>query len=197
MRTLARIGIAVGIGMLASSWPARADNADDANVRKSVVKISVDPAPARPVPPLDQGASRPKATGSGVVIAGKRILTNAHVVNYASQIYVQPDKSSEKLAASVVGAAPGIDLAVLKLDDESFFDAHPALPTNPKLPDLKQNRVRLRLPHRGLGAVDHPGDRLADRVRRLLPGRRRACASRSTPRSTRATAAARPWSTAS
>ena len=29
--------------------------------------------------------------GSGVVIAGKRILTNAHVVRYASQIYVQPN----------------------------------------------------------------------------------------------------------
>ena len=32
--------------------------------------------------------------GSGVVIDGKRILTNAHVVRYASQIYVQPNQSA-------------------------------------------------------------------------------------------------------
>ena len=32
--------------------------------------------------------------GSGVVIDGKRILTNAHVVRYAKQIYVQPNQSA-------------------------------------------------------------------------------------------------------
>ena len=46
-----------------------------------------------------------------MVIAGKRILTNAHVVNHASQVFVQPGKSSEKLAAKVEAMAPGIDLA--------------------------------------------------------------------------------------
>ncbi|HUF42215.1 MAG TPA: serine protease, partial [Verrucomicrobiae bacterium] len=37
--------------------------------------------------------------GSGVVIDGKRILTNAHVVRYASQIYVQPNQSASHLPA--------------------------------------------------------------------------------------------------
>ena len=41
-------------------------------------------------------------SGSGVVIEGKLILTNAHVVQYASQIYVQPNQSAEKLTARVV-----------------------------------------------------------------------------------------------
>ncbi len=77
-------------------------------------------------------------TGSGVVIEGKRILTNSHVVNHASQIFVQPDKSSEKHSASVEVLAPGIDLAVLKLDDDSVFDAHPALPLSSKVPALQQ-----------------------------------------------------------
>ncbi len=36
--------------------------------------------------------------GSGVVIDGKRILTNAHVVRYASQIYVQPNQSRGTLS---------------------------------------------------------------------------------------------------
>ncbi len=77
-------------------------------------------------------------TGSGVVIVGKRILTNSHVVNHASQVLVQPDKSSDKFSASVEVLAPGIDLALLKLDDESFFDEHPALPMNSRVPALQQ-----------------------------------------------------------
>lgn len=66
--------------------------------------------------------------GSGVVIGGKRILTVAHVVQYARQIYVQPNQSPDKLAARVVAAAPAMDLALLELDDESFFARRGALP---------------------------------------------------------------------
>ena len=137
MRTLARIGIALAVGMLADSWPTRADQADDAHVRKSVVKVLV--TGSRPDPFHPWARSQPQeATASGVVIAGRRILTVSHMINHASQVYVQADKSGEKLAAKVVARAPGIDLAVLKLDDDAFFDAHPPLPSNPKLPDLKQ-----------------------------------------------------------
>jgi S1-C subfamily serine protease len=76
-------------------------------------------------------------TGSGVVIEGKRILTNAHVVLYASQVQVQANQSGDKLAATVEFIAPGIDLAVLKLDDESFFATHPPLAMAKILPDVK------------------------------------------------------------
>ena len=77
-------------------------------------------------------------TGSGVVIEGKRILTNAHVVLYASQIQVQANQAGDKLSATVVAVAPGIDLAVLKLDDESFFDTHVPLARAGKLPEIKE-----------------------------------------------------------
>src|SRR5215470_18778675 len=60
--------------------------------------------------------------GSGVVIDGKRILTNAHVVRYASQIYVQPNQSADLISARIEAMTPSMDLAVLKLDDESFFN---------------------------------------------------------------------------
>jgi S1-C subfamily serine protease len=76
-------------------------------------------------------------SGSGVVIEGKRILTNAHVVLYASQIQVQANQAGDKVSATVEAVAPGIDLAVLKLDDESFFDSHPALPRASALPQIK------------------------------------------------------------
>ena len=77
------------------------------------------------------------ATGTGVIIEGKRILTNAHVVNYASQVQVQANQSGDKISATVEFIAQGIDLAVLKLDDETFFDARPPLVRANTLPDIK------------------------------------------------------------
>ena len=75
--------------------------------------------------------------GSGVVIDGKRILTNAHVVRHASQIYVQPNQSSRRIPARVEAITPALDLATLKLDDESFFNKRGTLPFAPDLPRVK------------------------------------------------------------
>jgi S1-C subfamily serine protease len=76
-------------------------------------------------------------TASGVIIEGKRILSNAHAVLYASQVQVQANQAGDKVSATVVAVAPEIDLAVLKLDDETFFDTHPPLPRARVLPDIK------------------------------------------------------------
>jgi len=78
-----------------------------------------------------------EVSGSGVVIQGKRILTNAHVVLYASQVEVQANQGGDKISATVESIAPGIDLAVLKLDDEKFFDSHRVLPRAQKLPEVR------------------------------------------------------------
>lgn len=75
--------------------------------------------------------------GSGVVIEGKRILTNAHVVRYASQIYVQPNQSARRIPAYVDAITPSMDLALLRLEDESFFDGRGALPFADELPRVK------------------------------------------------------------
>ena len=75
--------------------------------------------------------------GSGVVIEGKRILTNAHVVRYASQIYVQPNQSAERISARVEAITPSMDLAILKLDDESFFDKRGTISFAEELPRVK------------------------------------------------------------
>lgn len=84
-------------------------------------------------------ASPREVSGTGMVIEGKRILTNAHIVLYASQVQVQGNQSGDKLSATVEYVAPGIDLAVLKLEDETFFDTHPALPRASSLPQIKDN----------------------------------------------------------
>jgi S1-C subfamily serine protease len=105
------------------------------DVRDSTVKILVTqrlPDPLRPWTKQPAG----EASGSGVVLEGKRILTNAHVVRYSTQVRVQPNQSSEKLPAKVKAISVGIDLAVLELDDESFFDTHPPAAFADALPKI-------------------------------------------------------------
>jgi S1-C subfamily serine protease len=94
------------------------------SVARSVVKIysrlsrpDINKPWAR-LPPLDE-------EGSGFVIEGKRILTSAHFVLYSSELQIKAGEAGDKLSAKVVAVAPALDIAVLKLDDESFFDSHP------------------------------------------------------------------------
>ena len=85
-------------------------------LRKSVVKVFAAKSPPNMFRPWEV-SSPADITGSGVVIEGGRILTNAHVVEYAHQIYVQPYESSDKLDATVQLLSAGVDLATLQLDD--------------------------------------------------------------------------------
>ena len=71
-------------------------------------------------------ASPSKVSGSGVVIAGPRILTNAHVVMYASEVFVQLRQGGDQLHGKVTAIAPGIDLALVELiDPEALEDIEP------------------------------------------------------------------------
>jgi S1-C subfamily serine protease len=113
-----------------------ADQAQSPALENSVVKIfSTMRYPDAFKPWTKQAPS--EATASGVVIEGKRILTNAHAVLYASQVQIQANAAGDKLSASVLAIAPGIDLAVLQLDDPSFFDTHPPVARASKLPQIK------------------------------------------------------------
>jgi S1-C subfamily serine protease len=87
-----------------------------------------------------------EATGTGVVIEGHRILTNAHVVLYASQIQVQANQEGDKFSARVVAVAPGIDLAVLQLEDETFFERHAPLDRSRALPEIKDSVLAYGFP---------------------------------------------------
>jgi S1-C subfamily serine protease len=90
-----------------------------------------------------------EATGSGVVIEGKRILTCAHVVLYASQVQIQANQAGDKISAKVEAIAPGIDLAVLKPDDETFFDTHPPLARAKALPEIRDMVMAYGYPEGG------------------------------------------------
>ncbi len=115
-----------------------ADSADGQPdvIGNSVVKIFATPRYPDVAKPWAKQAPT-EISGSGMVIEGRRILTNAHMVLYASDIQVQSSQSGDRVSATVVGVAPGIDLAVLKLEDESFFNTHPALQRASKLPTTK------------------------------------------------------------
>ncbi len=127
----------------AEASPAAADASGEVDktmstVENSVVKIFAQVR--RPELTKPWGKQSPhEATGSGVVIEGKRILTNAHVVLYASQVQVQANLAGDKLSATVEFIDPGIDLAVLKLEDETFFETHPALARAAALPQIKDS----------------------------------------------------------
>ncbi len=105
------------------------------DLRDSVVKIHVTvraPDPQRPWTKQQPG----EQSGSGVVIEGGRILTNAHVVRYSTQVRVQPNQSSEKLNAKVRAIAIGMDLALIEVEDADFAANHPAATLAEALPKV-------------------------------------------------------------
>ena len=107
------------------------------DIENAVVKVFSTLRGPDPSKPWSKAAPQ-DVTGSGVVIEGKRILTNAHVVGYASQVQIQASQAGDKLSATVVAVGRGIDLAILKLDDESFFDTHPPVARASLLPDVRE-----------------------------------------------------------
>src|SRR5579862_6478496 len=131
----------------ATAVPASADTNFDV-VANSVVKIFSTTRYPEMFRPWEK-SSPSEVTGSGVVIEGKRILSNAHVVLYASRVEIQANQSGDKISATVEAIAPGIDLAVLKVDDESFFDTHPPLPRAKLLPEIKDATMVYGYPEGG------------------------------------------------
>jgi len=132
-----------------TAGPSSAAEPKTGLVENSVVKVfSTRRGPDVWKPWTKQAASQ--ITGSGVVIEGKRILSNAHMVLYASQVQVQANQAGEKIFATVEAVAPGIDLAVLKLEDESFFETHPPLQRGSTLPGIKDAVVAYGYPEGGM-----------------------------------------------
>jgi S1-C subfamily serine protease len=125
----------MGATLAAATYAAEA--VQPPSLENSVVKIFSTMRFPDPFKPWTKQAPS-EATASGVVIEGRRILTNAHAVLYASQVQVQANAAGDKVSATVLAIAPGIDLAVLQLDDPSFFDSHPPVARASKLPQIKE-----------------------------------------------------------
>ncbi|MCG2812341.1 MAG: serine protease [Candidatus Aminicenantes bacterium] len=96
-----------------------------ADIKGAVVRIEVVNQKSSYVDPWKMN-SQGDRTGSGCVIAGERILTNAHLV--ADQMYIKVQKAGdvEKYTAEVEFVAHDCDLALLKVKDPAFFKGvHP------------------------------------------------------------------------
>lgn len=93
----------------------------DAGIKDAIVKIyTVADMPDYHNPWSMLGAFR--AYGSGCVIDGKRILTNAHVV--ANETFIQARKhgDAKRYNAAVEHISHDADLAILTVEDETFFN---------------------------------------------------------------------------
>jgi S1-C subfamily serine protease len=101
----------------------------------SVVKVFTQMRLPNPVRPWVK-QNPVEVMGSGVVIERNRILTNAHLVLYADEIFVQGGQGGDRVEAKVVAIGPGIDLAVLSIDDETFFAKRPPIARATKLPEI-------------------------------------------------------------
>jgi S1-C subfamily serine protease len=84
-----------------------------------------------------QLAGQDRGVGSGCIISGNRVLTNAHVV--ANQTFIQVKRAghAKKYSAAVEIVAHECDLALLRVDDPSFFSGVKplALGTLPRMRD--------------------------------------------------------------
>ena len=76
--------------------------------------------------------------GSGFIIEGNRVLTNAHIVANQTFIRVTRYGKSKKYHASVLYVSHEADLALLAIDDEEFFSGITALHLS-DLPAVEQN----------------------------------------------------------
>ncbi len=66
--------------------------------------------------------SSTQGTGSGCIIAGRKILSNAHVVSYQTFVQVRRHGDARRYTARVVHVSHTADLAILTVDDPDFFE---------------------------------------------------------------------------
>ncbi len=108
------------------------------DIRKSVVKIFTTYQKPNYYQPWGM-QNEDALTGSGAIIAGNRILTNAHVVSDETYIQVRKAGEAQKYRARVAFVAHDSELALLTVDDPSFFkDARPL-----SLGDLPRQRDKV------------------------------------------------------
>ncbi len=86
--------------------------------------------------------------GSGFVIAGNRIITNAHIVDNGVFIEVKKANDPKKYQGRIVAVGYQCDLALITVDDPSFFKGVRPLPFGP-LPSLLDTVTAFGFPQGG------------------------------------------------
>ncbi len=89
-------------------------------IKRSVVKIYTVSSGYNYYQPWQKRAQQERS-GSGCIISGNRILTNAHVVGNHTFIQVKRSGQAKKYVARVVNVAHQCDLAIIEVNDKNFF----------------------------------------------------------------------------
>lgn len=104
-------------------------------IRKSIARINNTAQEANYRSPwLPGGMSG--GSGTGWVVSPDRLLTNAHVVSNARFLTVEKENDPKKYIATVEHIAHDCDLAILKVQDPSFFKGTKPLPLG-GIPELE------------------------------------------------------------
>ena len=93
---------------------------EDTDLPQTVVKVFAAKRTLNLSSPWRRGDVK-SATGSGVWLGGRRILTNNHVILYASRVSVQTSGAAERHNAKVIAHSPEMDLAILEIESEDLF----------------------------------------------------------------------------
>ena len=138
-------GLLVGIGWGAPLW---AGDAFPAGLRGSIVKIYTTFQSENYAQPWQAGNVK-SGSGSGFIIAKRRLITNAHVVSDARFIEVQREGDPQKYPARVAFIGHDCDLALLSVDDPGFFVNARPLVLSSHLPQLNNEVLVLGYPMGG------------------------------------------------
>ncbi len=94
--------------------------ASDHDIRNSIVKIYTQVITPSYSDPWTMNSTR-SHTGSGCIISGNRILTNAHVIANNTLVQVRRYGEVKRYTAKVLYVSHEADLGILTVDDREFF----------------------------------------------------------------------------
>ena len=127
--------------------PISETNESEKELEKSVVQIFTSYQEPNWAAPWIYDMPR-HASGTGFLIDGNRIMTNAHVVAWTTQLIIRRYHDPKPYFAKVEFVAHDIDLAVLKVDDPSFYEGMKPLDFGP-LPKVRSSVVTYGFPAGG------------------------------------------------
>jgi len=111
--------------------------ADDSSVKKALVKVYAAHQMYNYASPWQNGQDY-NSTATGFIIDGNRIITNAHAVLNEKFLQVRKEGDSRKYKASVKFVSEEYDLAMIDVEDKSFFNGTTSLKLG-KLPQIQEN----------------------------------------------------------
>ena len=126
MRTTFWLTALVLTGSLLARPALAAPVSEAEQVRSSLVRIWSTVQSPNYTEPWEPG-NMSGGVGSGFIISGKRIVTNAHVVSNSRFLVINKEGGSNRYSARPKFIAHDCDLAILEVEDQSFFDGTAAL----------------------------------------------------------------------